>query len=320
MSLITSQILALKTFPGIGNKTILKIGDSFQGILSKEELFNILSNFKVKMKAEDGEKIPLTFEVWDEVLEAAEGILEKSKAQGIQAISYYEEKFPESLRGTLDLSGKRTNPAVLLFYRGNAELLQSPSVAVIGSRQCLTQAAVAGRKISKALAEKGICIVSGLALGCDTVAHEGALATNEGKTIAILGHGLDRIYPAQNKELAKEILEKGGLLLSEYPIGTTVSNYTLVERDRLQAGLANAVVLLQSSLDGGSMHAAKVALAYPKALFIVEYERVSTEDEKKLEGNRYLLENGGEKISYSTFCEDIQKIIQSPNEKENVLF
>ena len=108
-------------------------------------------------------------------------------------------------------------------------------------------------------------------MGCDTLAHEAALAVN-GSTTAILAGGLDSIYPRENRGLAGRILNAGGLLISENPVFTQTNKYNLVARDRLQGALGDATLVIQTSVKGGTMHAAKATLSAGKPLFVVDYK------------------------------------------------
>lgn len=156
------------------------------------------------------------------------------------------------------LARAKDAPAAL-FVRGSAEALREPkAVAVVGTREPSSYGSRCARKISETLAKDGWCIVSGLAAGIDSEAHRGALAAG-GKTVAVLAHGLDRVYPRANAKLADEILEKSGALVSEYPPGAPPARGQFVERDRIQSGLALATLLVESDLDGGAMHTVRFA-------------------------------------------------------------
>jgi DNA processing protein len=145
---------------------------------------------------------------------------------------------------------------LLLYALGDLAALNSPRMmAVVGTRKPDRFARMATRRIAGTLAQARMVVVSGLALGCDAQAHEGSLDAG-GITVAVLGCGLDCIYPAANTPLAERILSDGGCLVSEYPPTTKVTAYRLLERDRLQAGLADGLILAQSSATGGAMHAA----------------------------------------------------------------
>ena len=147
----------------------------------------------------------------------------------------------------------------------------------------------------------GYNIVSGLALGCDSAGHRGALKYQDGKTTAFLAHGLDTVYPPENERLAEEIVERGGLLMSEYPVGDTVNRYFLVARDRLQAALSAATIVIQTGLHGGTNHAANTTLISGKPLFCVKYGNESLMHSEKVEGNIALVSKGAQFITSSDY-------------------
>ena len=293
MALSTLQILALKSFAGIGNKTVTKVAKLFSGIPDNAEMPALITRAGLKKKGTDGKKTPITAEDFHEALLAAQEQIKQSNAQGIGILSFWEERFPNALRDTMTEDGKKSDPPLLLFYKGDLALLQMPALAVIGTRDASENALKAGTFLAKQFAEKGFVIVSGLALGCDTAAHEGALAAVNGKTVAVLGNGLDTVYPAKNKTLAQEILARGGLLLSEYEFGTPATRFTLVARDRLQASLSDAALVIQTSVDGGTMHAARATAAARKPLYAVKYTDEATNALPQTAGNRLLVDEHG---------------------------
>lgn len=148
-------------------------------------------------------------------------------------------------------------PPPLLFLRGNPELLHRPAVAVVGSRHATPQAMRIARDFSLALGEKGIVVVSGMASGIDTSAHEGALKANGG-TIAVWGTGIDRIYPQANKSLAYQIAGQG-LVISEFPLGTRPLAGNFPRRNRLIAALSQTVLVVEAAPESGSLITAKLA-------------------------------------------------------------
>ena len=306
MALTTSQILALQTFKGVGPKSILKVGNSISGIVSTSELLGALAKCSVKKKNPDGAgKVPITASDLDTALKTAQEIIDRAKTNQIGIISYYEQDFPSSLRHIKTKDDKTEEPAILLFYKGDLNALKCTGLAVIGTRNNTANAQKAGLYSSTEFARRGFCIVSGLAEGCDTIAHRGALNAG-GKTIAFLGHGLDSVYPPSNKDLAEEILLNGGLLLSEYDVGTPVTKYNLVARDRLQSGLALATLVIQTSVNGGTMHAARVCLNSGKPLFVVKYSDKETDSAEQTQGNHELAKEAG--AAYIKGTDDLDAI------------
>lgn len=293
MSLTTRQILALKALPGVGKQSILKVGNYRTQDIDTEELPEVLEKCAVKMKNPAGKgKKPITAEDINSALKTADEIIEKSRSHQVGIISYYESGFPANLRNTKTEDGKRSDPPILLFYKGDLTALNEPAIAIIGTRNNTPGGEKAGLYLSSEFARRGFCIVSGLALGCDTIGHKGALKAG-GKTIAFLAHGLDTIYPSQNKNLAQEIIQSGGLLLSEYEIGTPVTQYNLVARDRLQAGLSLATLVIQTGVKGGTMHAAMNCINSGKPLFVIKYSDEKTDSDEKTLGNHMLAKDFG---------------------------
>ena len=149
-------------------------------------------------------------------------------------------------------------PPPLLFLRGHTGLLHRPSVAVVGSRHATPQALRIARDFGEAMAERGIAVVSGMAAGIDTAAHQGALAAPDGHTVAVWGTGIDRIYPPSNKQLAYQIAERG-LVVSEFPLDTRPLAGNFPRRNRIIAALARATLVVEAALESGSLITARLA-------------------------------------------------------------
>lgn len=200
----------------------------------------------------------------------------------------YENEFPEHLR-------QIDSPPEKLYYLGDIDLLNKESVAIVGSRKATQY----GRQIARGLANKtasaGIVIVSGLAAGIDTEAHSGALSIENGKTIAVLGCGIDICYPAVNKRLYEKI-RKTGLIISEYLPGTPPRPYRFPQRNRIISGISKAVVVVESDLKGGALITAGYALKQGKDVFAVPGNITS----KMSRGTNLLIRDGAWPILSST--------------------
>ncbi len=157
-------------------------------------------------------------------------------------------------------------PPALLFGQGELRPEDGEAVAIVGTRKPAAAAAKLTLALSYELAERGFTIVSGLALGIDTEAHRGALQTRFGRTVAVLGSGLDTIHPKSNLALARQICQRGALL-SEHPAETPLSPQYLVARDRLISGLSRALMVMETALDGGAMYAAAFAQQQNRLVF-----------------------------------------------------
>lgn len=151
-----------------------------------------------------------------------------------------------------------------LYSRGNTDLLRFPSIAFVGTRGPSENGKKAGYSmVRKAFELSGRAVVSGLALGCDTIAHRAALDAGA-PTIAVLPCAIDIVKPFASRQLACEILESGGLIISEYPPGTPVSKWMFVKRDSLIAGITDAVIVIEKGTGNGTMHTVQEALKREK--------------------------------------------------------
>lgn len=306
---LRKELLAtLLRIKGLGPKSVLKIAENAIDIDSPRELYQYITTLQEKkLKSITLDDIQRKYE---EVL----SLLEKSEENGIGMIGFYDTIFPETLRDCMDETGKKA-PPLILYYRGNLDILRLPGIAIIGTREPTFNGIKAGTYFSEALARHGFNIVSGLAIGCDTSAHEGALLSG-GATTAFLAHGLDwdSIYPEENKGLAERIVKQGGLLLSEYSIEEKLNRFHLVARDRLQAGLSNATIVIQTGKKGGTMHAVNATIMANKPLFAVEFTKTEELAHEKVQGNLMLLnEKKALPINSKNIDNVIELILKTPS-------
>ena len=194
--------------------------------------------------------------------EESQKIIDLSTSNDIQIISILDPLYPHLLK-------KITTPPLLLHLKGNIKLLSDNCVAVVGTRSPSDFSMAATEDLTKELVKEDLCIVSGLALGIDSQAHKTALDAN-GKTIAVLAHGLHTIYPAENKELSQKIVSNNGLLLSEYPFGFNLTKWSYVERDKLQSGLSDCTFVMECKVKSGTMHTAGFCLKQNRKLFVLQ--------------------------------------------------
>ena len=143
----------------------------------------------------------------------------------------------------------------------------NPKIAIVGTRKATDQGKIIAKKIAEKLTNLGVIIVSGLAMGIDTAAHEGAIAAN-GKTIAVLANGLDKIYPAQNENLAKKILELNGAIISEYEPEKPALEHQFLERNRIVSGLSVATIVIEAPERSGSIVTARLAAEQGREVFV----------------------------------------------------
>lgn len=160
-----------------------------------------------------------------------------------------------------------SEPPIVLGVRGSIELLSDPQIAIVGSRHASKQGMETAKDFAKHLSQKGLAITSGLALGIDTAAHQGALE-GIGKTVAVVATGLDRIYPAANQVLGHQIAEEGAMI-SEFPLGTKPLNYNFPRRNRIISGLSLGTLVVEAALKSGSLITARTALEQDREVFAV---------------------------------------------------
>ena len=181
--------------------------------------------------------------------------------RGIRALSFWDEEYPRNLRFI-------TRPPLLLYVRGAVFPGSSP-VAIVGTRHASSRGLELAFKYAEEMSESGRTVVSGLALGVDTEAHEGALA-GSGDTIAVLPGHLDHITPMQNIGLAEEI-SKRGALVSEVTMNSYLHRGRFVERNRITSGISDAVLIVESVRRGGTLHQAKFSLGQGKPTFVIDH-------------------------------------------------
>jgi DNA processing protein len=196
-------------------------------------------------------------EIWSPAsYESAESELEAWSADGIRTISIFDVSYPPLLRAAFE-------PPPILFYRGKSPgvLLERPMIAVVGARSARPSSASMAHELACALSQAGACVVSGLALGIDAAAHRGSLDTGrDGSTIAVLGNGLYSTYPGSHFELGTEIVESGGLLLSQFEPREKPFPQNFLARNRIIAGMCKAVIVVQAAERSGSLVTARFAL------------------------------------------------------------
>lgn len=212
-----------------------------------------------------------------------------------------DENYPKRLLNCYD------SPA-LLYYRGNADLNHSNIVSIVGTRNHSDYGKQQCEKLVEELKEENILIVSGLAFGIDSIAHKTALKNNI-PTVGVLAHGLDRIYPTQNKTIAKQMIEQGGLL-TDFISGTNPDKQNFPKRNRIVAGICDALLVIESGVKGGSLITAELANSYNKDVFAIP-GRVN---DAKSEGCNYLIKNN--KASLITGAPDLLNLMNwVPKEK-----
>ena len=266
-------LLALMKIKGIGRKGALK--------LVKESDCKEANGALRERVTENVERANIAVTEFESAWGKAETDIERSLDADIDIISIYEANYPTALR-------KIPDPPAVLFVKGDAATLgKHPSVAVIGTREPTSYGEEVAVRSAQSAVEKGFVIISGLALGCDTQAHEGCLEAN-GRGIAVMAHGLDRVYPAPSRSLAKRLLEAHGCLVSEYVIGTAPFRTHFAERDRIQSGLSDGVLVIETGESGGTMHTVRFAREQKREIACIDHPLKWRQSEKTL-GNQKLI-------------------------------
>jgi DNA processing protein len=251
-------LISLTKLKGIGNVTLRQL------------LHQIESGASIDEISQTSQKINKALESTPNYYDLMEADITSCINQDVSILSIFDPRFPKGLKA--DSKGP-----VFIYVKGNIDVLTQPSLAIIGTRKPDGLATEYAERVTSHFAQKGVPILSGLALGCDTIAHQTTVNLG-GKAIAVLGHGLHMISPNQSFSLATSIVDTGGVLVSEYPMGTAPNKYTFVQRDKTQACIAEAILLIQSSLDGGSLHACRSSVKMGKKVFALPPTDASIED------------------------------------------
>jgi DNA processing protein len=247
--------VALALTPGLGSIRARKLVERFAGV---ENVFRAtLTELEAAgLRAESAQAIAL-----GQSLESAEEELIRATSAGAAVITLEDEAYPVTLKNIYD-------PPVLLYVRGEVSVLSDPGMAVVGTRRPTPYGIGMAHRLACDLAARGLTIISGMARGIDTSAHRGALDA-KGRTVAIWGTGVDVPYPRENRKLADQILEAGGALVSEFPIGTFAAPQNFPIRNRIISGLAIGVLVVEAGEYSGTRITARNALEQSRDVFAV---------------------------------------------------
>ena len=265
--------------PGVGPRAATKLLERFGSASSvfharRTELESL------RMKPETIESI-----IKREFEDKAEQELERVRGLGGDILLLDDGSYPSYLREIAD-------PPITLYVRGDWQsCFEQPGVAVIGSRMCSTYGENASEMLSRDLASRGICIISGLARGIDTAAHKGAIRAG-GKTIAVLGTGIDAVYPKENTRLVREILDAGGAVVSQFPLGTPPLKDNFPYRNRIISGLSLGVLIIEATERSGSLITARLATEQNREVMAVPGNITS----RNSFGTNYLIKAGAKLV------------------------
>jgi DNA processing protein len=271
--------IALSLVPGLGLNSYWRLIDYFRSPTSV-----LQASQKELCRVPGIQKRQITGLVSrDTVLRSGREELGKLESGGAEALSFEDPGYPALLRQIAD-------PPPVIYILGNKELLQGDAVAIVGSRAATNYGKRTAYSLAGCLARFKVGVVSGLALGIDAEAHAGSLAAG-GATVAVLGCGLDVIYPRQNSDLYRKI-SANGVLVSEYPLGTRPEGFRFPARNRIIAGLSQGVVVVEAAKKSGSLITAQLALDYDREVFAVPGQV----DSHKSAGAHWLLQQGAKLV------------------------
>jgi DNA processing protein len=220
-----------------------------------------------------------------ELYDRAESEIGKVRQLGGEILVLDDGVYPALLRETYD-------PPVVLYVRGAwSECLDRPCVAIVGSRRCSTYGQNAALMLSRELAQRGVTIVSGLARGIDAAAHRGALEAG-GRTVAVMGTGLDQVYPRDHRKLADDILKQNGALVTQFPLGTPPVSENFPYRNRVISGLSLGVIVVEAAENSGSLITARLAMEQNREVFAIPGNITS----RNSFGTNYLIKGAGAKL------------------------
>ncbi len=276
---ILKNLLALSLVRGLGAFRI----NSFTK--NKEHIERVFDFSKKELKKFEGigylsAKEIHSFKNWDEV----DDILVKTEKIGAKIITIFDEEYPLYLKHIY-------SPPAFFWLKGDANVLNKQSIAVIGTRKPTQYGKKMAAKITAQLAEEGLCVVSGLAYGIDAIAHKAALDA-EGTTIAVLGSGIDNIYPKKHASLAQRIVENGGAVITEFPPGAAPDAGNFPVRNRIVSGMSLGVLVVESGVQGGSMITAELGLDQNREIFALPHNM----DNLSGTGGNYLIKTGAAKL------------------------
>ena len=247
--------LALSLTPGLGPTRIRKLIEHY-GTAEKVFHASLTELEATGMPAVSAQSIAT-----GKSLELAQQECEKAVEAGAKIISLSDPEYPSRLKEIYD-------PPVILFVKGNVEALAQPGIAMVGTRHPTPYGTGMAERLSIELAARGLVIISGLARGIDTASHRGAISA-KGKTVAVLGTGIDVIYPKENTRLAEQILALGGALISEFPVGTHPAPQNFPIRNRIISGMSVGVLVVEAAEYSGTRITSRCALEQNRDVYAV---------------------------------------------------
>lgn len=271
--------VALNMTPGIGPRAAAKLLERFGSAAAV-----------YRATRAELEKVRLLPEAVDSIIardvdDRAAAEIENVRKLGGDILVLDDGVYPSLLREIYD-------PPVTLYVKGAwSECLEQPCVAIVGSRRCSTYGQNAASMLARDLAQRGVTIVSGFARGIDAAAHRGAIEAG-GRTVAVIGTGLDEVYPRDHKRLGEEILNAGGAIVSQFPLTTPPVSENFPYRNRIISGLSLGVIVVEAAESSGSLITARLAIEQNREVFAVPGNITS----RNSFGTNYLIKGAGAKL------------------------
>jgi DNA processing protein len=297
--------IALNMTPGVGPRAATRLLESFG---SASSVFNARRGEleSLRLRPETIESI-----IAHDLHVRAASELDRVKELGGDVLILDDGSYPTLLREIDD-------PPPVLYVKGDWQAcFEQPAVGVVGSRTCSTYGENSSEMLSRDLASRGICIISGLARGIDAAAHRGAIKGN-GKTIAVLGTGIDAVYPRENTGLVRDILNSGGCVVTQFPLGTPPLKDNFPYRNRIISGLSLGVLIVEASERSGSLITARLAAEQNREVMAVPGNITSGNSF----GTNYLIKSGAKLVQQwqdvvAELPSDISAAILPPKIEEN---
>ncbi|WP_304333275.1 DNA-processing protein DprA [Brachyspira innocens] len=295
---IKTYLIALNQIDKVGDKRISELINHYESVENifedKEE--NIKDLLKKKFKSQVGDFNK------SEILDKANEIVNKSKDYGIGILSLFDEEYPFNLK-------QIDNPPYILYYKGDIKKLRRNAVAIVGTREPTNESRKYSFELASKLSSLNITVVSGMAKGVDREAHLGAISSLV-NTAAVLGNGIDTVYPSENLKIYNKLIEKG-IIVSEFEIGRKPDRMNFPRRNRIISGLSYAVVMVEAASKSGALITVDYALNQGRDVYIAPYD----EKNNAYFGNHKLYKDGA-KIAYSVqdILEDFDSIFSNDDD------
>ena len=295
---IKTYLIALNQIEKIGDKRIYELIKHYESVESifedKEKNLKELIEKKFKFKVNDFSK--------NEILDKAENIIKKSEEHGIKILSLFDKEYPFNLK-------QIDNPPYILYYKGDLKKLRRNSVSIVGTRNPTNESKKYAFDIASKLSALNITVVSGMAKGIDKEAHLGAISSLV-NTAAVLGNGIDIVYPSENVKVYNKLIESG-IVVSEFEVGRKPDRMNFPRRNRIISGLSYATIMVEASSKSGALITVDYALNQGREVYIAPYD----EKLKEYFGNHKLYKEGA-KIIYdiTDILEDFDSIFSNDDD------